>query len=196
LVGKFMWNWSYLEFVMNQSLAKLVPIDGTLQAAILTTNLGVRDKLKTIKTLLNLYLGEKTDAGKAACKVVEKIGDLNDNRNTVAHTYFTPHAKGVEFHVVKASGAISFPNTVWTDSEFQERITKMTDAGEALQQVVRQAMSRWEYKKLVDEGRASPSAYMTALALLAHPATPPLGDPDSQEANPETEPQTPPVEKE
>lgn len=119
LVGQFMWHWAALEAELNRSLRTLLGL-GALEAIVVTANMGVRDKIHTVRTLVNLHGPGDPDWRARANKTIELIAGISEQRNVVAHTFFAPHKKGgVEFLTVKAKGALAVPNVVWGLKTFE-----------------------------------------------------------------------------
>jgi hypothetical protein len=131
LVGDFMWHWSVLEGSLNIALHSLCGLSN-IEGYAITSNMGVRDKIHTVKTMLNMFSGGDPERAKANMKLMEQIAALSTVRNVVAHTGFSGHPKGVMFFVVKAKGQFSVPDTVWTEKDFEERNSKMFAASEEL----------------------------------------------------------------
>ena len=104
------------------------------QTFVLSTNVQLRDKIHICKTLtwLSKDLG---DAEKVTAKaLLNSVRDRTPLRNMMAHDLFWPSSEsdGVEFNVIKAKGELSFPDTVWTISKFEEEIAINNDHGERL----------------------------------------------------------------
>ena len=61
---------------------------------------------------------------------------MADLRNVVAHTAFGPHDSGaVEFLTIKAKGKLTFPEMIWSDTQFHEYCNKMGSLREKLEEV-------------------------------------------------------------
>jgi hypothetical protein len=134
LVGEFMSHWALLENELNRGVHKLCRLSG-LEAAVVTANMGVHDRIHTVRTMLALAHGDE-EAIKANTKLLDKIGALSGHRNTVAHTPFIGRKDGVDFIVIKAKGKFSVPQSVWKPEDFRRRNIEMNDAGNQLREAV------------------------------------------------------------
>jgi hypothetical protein len=134
-----MWHWSVLESALNTALHDLCTVHGVAAFAI-TSNMGVRDKIHTVKTMLHLAHSADAPRVQENNKLLERIARRSVDRNIVAHTSFTGDAKGVTFFVVKAKGEFEIPDTKWTVKDFSDRNEKMLKAADDLRESVRVAM--------------------------------------------------------
>lgn len=126
LVGEFMFGWAHLESVLNRGVGRVLHMDSPLNQAILTANMSVREKLSVLRTALLLPVVKNSDEWVSLNKLMDRISNRADDRNTVAHTVFSPHPKGLIFHPVKAKREFSIPDIVWTAREFSDKRTDMT----------------------------------------------------------------------
>lgn len=189
LVGEFMFNWAHLESMLNRSVGKILHIDSVLNQVMLTANMSVREKLNVLRTALLLPVVKDSDEWKALNKLVDRIGDRNDDRNVVAHTSFGPHSKGVTFYPIKAKREFAVPDLVWTTKEFAEKGEDMTLLTAELSVAVAQNVNRRRRPLNALSGFA-PMTGTRGLGLLGLPLTPLLDETRSEEASPETSPQS------
>lgn len=199
LIGEFMYHWAALERALNSGVAQLLQIDSALDQAILTTNMSVREKLNVLRTRLILSHTKDGPEWKRLNKLIDRIGDRNDDRNIVAHTSFAPHPKGVLFYQIKAKGQFSIPDLVWSESEFDVRMEKMSALKEQLSEAVATARRRRDAKRprnALGGLMGSPMTGTGGQGLLGYLENLPPTDPDSAQTNPETSPQSDPEPRE
>lgn len=183
LVGEFMCSWAVLEHRLNEAIQKLTGVT-LLNGYAVTANMGVRDKIHTVKTLLHLYSGLDEEETAANTKLLEKIAARSADRNLVAHTGFAPHQKGVAFSVIKAKGRFDFPETVWAPADFKRRNTEMALLGSKLKAAVAEtAKRRVSYEAAKIRNALAPNPDTAPLNALYPPASPPLPPPGSPEAS-------------
>ena len=124
LVGRFIQDWSFVEFEINKDIQKLVGLE-SLEGPILTANMQVRDKIFALKTLLHVFAANDADRA-VSVEILKRASDMSAHRNTVAHNMFWRHeGGGVEFSITKAKGKLSFPNVIWSESDFAEKTAAM-----------------------------------------------------------------------
>lgn len=140
LIGRFMDDWSDLEFALNWAVWRLLEMNHLVIASALTVNMGVRDKINLVGTCLNFGLRNAPDLQREAAKLMEKIGDRAGDRNIAAHTSFTSHPRGVEFRQIKAKGRFDAPSLVWTEDDFDQKAIAMADLAERLAPLTTEAL--------------------------------------------------------
>lgn len=189
LVGEFMWHWSLLEASLNSGVHKLCNLT-SLEAHVVTTNMGVRDKIHAVRTMLNLCFLSDPDASKVNNKLMDGIAKLSGDRNLVAHTGFAPPEKGdgVMFLVIKAKGTFQVPDVIWSEADFARKNREMYDLKRRLDATVRTGVARRARR---NTGNIFAQGLMTApppeptegtgllsgLLALGHQALEPLGSP-------------------
>lgn len=167
LVGEFMFHWAALEAVLNRSLRDLLGLKG-VEGIIAQSNMQLRDKIHTFRTLVSLYNGT-SDWAKAADKTIEKMVKLSGDRNVVAHNPFSPHENGgVEFYIYKAKGKFSIPEVVWGIEDFLRKAREMTDLEEEIKTITEQTIARRSVLKAMSAPRNAllPMTNSEHLALL------------------------------
>lgn len=196
LVGEFMQSWSFVENELNRGIAKLAGL-GTLEAVVLRSNMGVRDKIHALKTLLYMFSLEADR--NAAVALLNTAASMSESRNMIAHTMFWAHEKGgVEFAVVKAKGKLDFPRTVWGEAMFKEKFVAMAKLQVAIKSAVNKAA---RIRTMAGGGSAEnpfrnaltmqpPSEGLLGLGALSSLFLPAQDSPGSPTPSPQTEPQT------
>lgn len=190
LIGAFMSDWSELESHLNDAVAALLEIDDLVLATALAVNMGCRDKLNLVRTLLDLEFTSDSERGKAAHKLLNKIGDRNGDRNLVAHTPFISKPNGVLFHVVKAKGKLAIPNVLWTADDFTAKRWEMFALGRELKATVALALETRKSDSPPNALSLVPTGGTHEPRSLGLQMTRPQDVPDSPPATPETEPQS------
>ncbi len=124
LVGQFMAAWAFLETALNDFIRAALRLD-FIQAAIITSNIQVRDKIFICRTAADIA-SESADWKERAHKTFIAISDLSADRNVVAHTMFGPNDfGGVSFLRVKAKGKLSWPTEEWSSALFALKVDDM-----------------------------------------------------------------------
>lgn len=138
LVGRFMSAWAFLESQLNAGIGTLSGLD-SIESAIITANMQVRDKINTLRTLLVLFSLEED--GEAAERLMKKIENMSTDRNTVAHTMFWPQKEGsgVEFSRIKARGKLERRLVVWPAKQFDDKVARMHELQDQLTDAVESA---------------------------------------------------------
>lgn len=203
-VGRFMSAWAFLESELNAGIRTLSGL-GSMESAIITANMQVRDKINALRTLLVLFSLEEDE--KAAERLMTKIGNMSKDRNTVAHTMFWPQEKGsgVEFSRIKARGKLETLSVIWSAKQFDEKVARMHELQHQLKDAVKSA-ARLRQAWLRHTASKHPKPNLSALSGLTIDPTPTEGsrlqglagllslhiqEPlSSQPTTPETAPQT------
>jgi len=199
LVGEFMSSWSFVEYELNRGIQKLAGL-GILEGRIVLTNMGVRDKIHTLKTLLYMY--SPTAERDVAVSLLNTAASMSESRNMIAHTMFWPHeGGGVEFAVTKAKGKLLFPNTVWGKEMFEEKFEAMSKLKRNISSAVQKAdrirsLSKttdknWFWANIYDLTQSPPTEGLGGLMTQGLRALQLQGSPSSPTPNPEAAPQTP-----
>ncbi|MGR9055501.1 hypothetical protein ACU8NH_06235 [Rhizobium leguminosarum] len=122
LVGAFMGFFALLEEGVNKALAEVLDVSN-LPAAIIARNMPFDNKIKTLRTLVSLFIYDK---GKAASfdELARRAKKCSEDRNIVAHTAFRASLKtdGVEFFALSANSTLKFPDIDWSIDTFLEHI--------------------------------------------------------------------------
>lgn len=118
LVGAFMGYFALLEQGIETALGEVVGIKGA-RRAVIGRNMGFDDKIKTLRTLVDLFISDKDAANKfdELARRSRKCGEL---RNIVAHTPFrhSSTSDGVQFFPVSANSKLTFPDMDWSIDHF------------------------------------------------------------------------------
>jgi hypothetical protein len=212
LVGKFMSDWAFLEYELNQGIRRLADL-GTLETVAITANMQVRDKIHALKTLLNLFHPE--DDAADIDSLMTKIGNMAGDRNTLAHTMFYGHEKGVELSMTKAKGKLQATSVIWPTKQFAEKGARMAELSVELRRAVAAAAglrSRWLSHQASTRAKAGnifatggmfnalrppaePMSGLYSLGLLADPNLPLPTRQNSRTASPEKAPRKPRAKK-
>jgi|SRR5579871_1234643 len=131
LVGTFLQRWSWLESAINRAIAKSLDLS-TLQSAVATSNIQLRDKIHILRTIVNMSISDLLGAKTKADKTLRKIGKLASTRNMMAHNGFaaSDDGMGVKFYVTNAKGTFEIPDIVWSIEKFETEcahILRLTD---------------------------------------------------------------------
>ncbi|PWK65895.1 hypothetical protein [Aminobacter sp. AP02] len=122
LVGAFIGYFALLEQGIESALGEVVGVDG-VRRAIIGRNMGFDDKIKTLRTLVDLFITDKVEAKRFddLAKRARKCGEL---RNIVAHTPFrqSSTSDGAEFFPISASSKLEFPDMDWSIDDFLMQI--------------------------------------------------------------------------
>jgi hypothetical protein len=117
-----MGHFALLESGINMAIGEVLDIRG-IRSAIVTRNMGFDEKVKTLRTLVNLFVYDSKLAKRfdEAAKQAQKSSIL---RNVIAHNVFRRSEKtgGVEFFMVKASNKFEVPELDWSIEQFFEQI--------------------------------------------------------------------------
>lgn len=141
LVGEFMWHWSVLESALNVGVHKLCNLT-SLQAYVVTANMGVRDKIHTVRTMLYICHLSDEEGIKANNKLMDRVTAGSTDRNHVAHTAFNGHPEGVSFLVIKAKGKFEVPDSLWTTKDFAAKNSAMMAMANELKAAVANGVDR------------------------------------------------------
>jgi hypothetical protein len=122
LVGAFMGYFALLEEGIGTALGEVLGIKGA-RRAIVTRNMSFDEKIKTLRTLVNFYIVDKTLA-KAFDEVAKRARKCGEQRNIVAHTPFMASSvsDGVQFFPISASSKLEMPDMDWSIDDFLDHI--------------------------------------------------------------------------
>lgn len=199
-VGHFLQEWALMEFRLRNAITKALGLTA-MQGIIVASNAQLRDKLNVLRVSLDYVEHLSPDDIAAYKKLLTRIANYAPTRNMFAHDMFmeTKDGKGVEFYVVKARNTLTIPPTVWTWKKFErERSTvfaftfALTELVEKLKTPSSQGLSSIA-RAFLESAPPSPGPeYVGLLTRLIQSAP----DSSPHQANPETEPQTPPTKPE
>jgi len=162
----YLQSWAVMEGQLNRTVSRALGLD-ILQGIVVTKNIQMRDKLSIAKSLLHLeVIGEPSRS--TYLKVLERVGTLCGDRNTVAHEMFDydDQGDGVRFYATKAKGKLKFPNTRWSIDTFVEKCFELYDINRQLKRL----------DEILNSGKvakawaaAQPNALLGGLGLLGPP---------------------------
>ncbi|MBS4045781.1 MAG: hypothetical protein KG075_05510 [Alphaproteobacteria bacterium] len=199
LVGMFLQEWAFMESRLRSLVGKALGLD-EMQAAILASNMQLRDKIHVARTIIGTtpLQDEKRTAYR---RILQDISDYSPTRNMMAHDVFgeTEDGKGVTFFVVKAKGAFSIPDTVWYFPQFEEAYLKVHSFYEALKEMENALVdvSRMKSRIMAEMLSHSPESELIETGPSNHQSRPLQGAPDyfPDQASDENETQRPPDPK-
>jgi len=118
LVGRFLQVWAAMESELSEAIATAFRLDAA-QAAIVTSNISLRDKIHILRTVVH-SLAITKEAKKEYDDTLVDISDCSRTRNMMAHDAFFPdhHSEGVRFFVIKAKKNLTIPREVWKPTDF------------------------------------------------------------------------------
>lgn len=185
-VGEFMFHWAYLEHGLNSAVQKLLRL-GSMEGAIATANIQVRDKINIVKTAVNHRAAHTMPTWTAdSVKVINRVSTLSEDRNLVAHNFFAPvEARGLHFYKVRAKSGLDFSGVIWSAEDLKRRVREMVSLAHKLSKIVEELEPvRPDTFNGFLQGLGGSQS--NALAGLRGPQTPPLGSPlGSPPATPE-----------
>ena len=132
LVGGFMGFFALLEAGIDSAIGKMLGVDG-IRRAIVGRNMTFDDKIKTIRTLVDVYLPENSDKQEFD-QLALRARKMGQHRNVIAHTPFrgSPKSDGVEFLRVTATSKLEFPEMDWSVDKFIECIDEINQIDNAM----------------------------------------------------------------
>src|ERR1700688_3033788 len=100
LVGQFLQAWSAMELSLRDAIGAALNIEA-IKLQIICSNLGFRDKINILRTLIDVSTWPEDDKVRAKSKL-RKVSNHSGKRNMIAHAPFGPDATktGVEFLTV------------------------------------------------------------------------------------------------
>jgi hypothetical protein len=194
-VGEFLQHWAFMEAELRDTLQKALGLNN-IQGYTLASNIQLRDKISILRTAAYLSVGGDDDERRQNDKTLSAIADYaTANRNMMAHDMFGPaeDGKNVVFFVVKAKGKLVFPNTVWTETDF-ENAHKEIDGFTAFLKELRKKIDRTKVAQALTASPPTGGLLGLTLADLPHHHSPSTPDLDADLANPEIGSGNPPPE--
>ena len=175
-VGLFMHHFSLLESSLNNGVGALLGINGPEQA-IATANMNFYAKIHIVKAAVDLKGGDAEWA-----KDIQQIADFSILRNIVVHNVFGPNANGgIQFLTVKAKGKLSFPETIWSITDFERHFA----TAKSLRFKLDDILSKLEARRKENKGLLGKAMLASLLpAQHSHPTRQPLENQSSQQPNP------------
>ncbi|OWV85001.1 hypothetical protein [Rhizobium sp. R693] len=144
LVGAYMGFFALLEEGVNKALAEVLEVTD-LPAAIIARNMSFDDKIKTLRTLVNLFIYDK-DKAASFDELARRAKKCTEDRNIVAHTAFRRSFKtdGVQFFALSANSKLKFPEIDWSVDVFLKHIDTINEFDNGLR-TLENRMSPAEY---------------------------------------------------
>ena len=145
LVGMYLQRWAIMENTLREVMAQILGT-GAIYTAIIASNMQLRDKIHTLRTLINMS-GILNEAGKKEYDtLLKQIATASSNRNMLAHDLFYPSddGNGVAFFITKAKGKFDVPATVWSIDQFEAEflgIERFTESLERLAMLYEQHLA-------------------------------------------------------
>ncbi|TAU53707.1 hypothetical protein ELI43_13320 [Rhizobium leguminosarum] len=135
LVGAFMGYFALLEAGINSALGEVLEVKG-IRGAIIARNMSFDDKIKTLRTLVDLFIFDKAQA-KNFDDLARRARKFGEIRNVVAHTPFrrSPKSDGVEFFPLSAASTLKFPDMDWPIDEFLRQIDSINETDNGLRSI-------------------------------------------------------------
>jgi predicted O-linked N-acetylglucosamine transferase (SPINDLY family) len=132
LVGAFMGFFALLEEGVNKALAEVLGVSN-LPAAIIARNMSFDDKIKTLRTLVNLFIHDKNKAD-SFDELALRAKKCAEDRNIVAHTAFRRsfETDGVQFFALSANSKLKFPDIDWSIDVFLKHIDTINEIDNGL----------------------------------------------------------------
>ncbi|PDT50467.1 hypothetical protein CO661_02290 [Sinorhizobium fredii] len=132
LVGAFLGYFALLERGVDAALGEVLEVN-SIRGAIVARNMSFDDKIKTLRTLVDRFVTDKTQA-KNFDELAKRARNFGATRNVVAHTPFRRSSKsdGVEFFPLSASSTLEYPEMDWPIDEFLRQIDAITETDNAL----------------------------------------------------------------
>jgi hypothetical protein len=184
-VGRFIYHFALLESAINDAIGKLLGM-GTFEEAIATFNMQFRAKTNILKAIVNLK-GGNADWAKQALKDIEAIVTLSTDRNTAVHTVFGPDGKdAVRFLTVKARDELKYPETIWRDSDFEQKWQQAVDLRVRVEEMVKRLVKGFSLEDLVSDWAKTQALgpatgnYLGRLLLGTPDSQPPTSEESSQ----------------
>ncbi|HXP72674.1 MAG TPA: hypothetical protein VN823_00875 [Stellaceae bacterium] len=142
LVGMFLQRWAIMEGTIRELLATMLNLD-IVSVATISSNMQLRDKIHTVRTLLDSYTVLTPSEKETYDDMCKDILEAAGKRNMLAHDLFYPadDGDGVAFFVIKAKGKFGVPTTVWTIAQFEiefKQVDHFTESLEALTSLIEQ----------------------------------------------------------
>ncbi|MER8473195.1 hypothetical protein NKH23_28060 [Mesorhizobium sp. M1328] len=122
LVGAFMGFFALLESGIGTALGEVLGVNGA-RRAIITRNMAFDEKIKTLRTLVDLFIFDRVLAKKFD-KLAIQARECGVLRNIVAHTSFRASSvsDGVQFFAMSANSKLKVPDMDWSIDIFLSHI--------------------------------------------------------------------------
>ena len=127
LVGRFLHAWASMESSLHEAIGEALVIEAR-RLQILCANMGFRDKLNVLSTLIDVAPNFAVEEKQRIRKRIGELAEpLSGRRNIMVHNPFGPDSsqKGVEFLRVKARGKFETPNEVWDEAHFNGEVASI-----------------------------------------------------------------------
>jgi hypothetical protein len=145
LVGKFLSDWAYMEYKINDAIGKALGLDA-MQEVMVTSNIQFRDKIHILRTAIHHTIIRPVSERDRLKSVLTKISEYSTTRNMMAHTAFVATPLGeVCFFVTKARGEVKMPEETWDIPKFEEAYLTLANYTEEAKTII----SRIETASLV-----------------------------------------------
>ena len=135
LVGAFMGFFALLEQGVDSAMTDVLEIKG-LRGTIVARNMSFDDKIKTLRTLVDIFVSNETEAKKFD-ELARKAKKIGETRNIVAHTPFRRSSKsdGVQFFAYSATSTLKFLEMDWSVDEFLRQIDNINQTDNELRSI-------------------------------------------------------------
>lgn len=188
LIGRFFFEWGYLESRINEAVGALLKLD-QLQSAATCKNMTFKGKVDLLRASIELFTLKppewKAEQSKRLSQLLDYAGKT---RNKLAHDAFIPsrESDGVRFVAVQANSRIEFPKVDWSSDRFEAEYSQIKEYAELIKTLQEEIV--W-YHAASRALKPKPSTLAQVLTGLQFP--PPQGHPDDDHATQETDSQTP-----
>ena len=169
LVGSFMGHFALLEGGINDALAKSLGLKGA-KAAIVCRNMSFDDKIKSLRTLINLVVVD-TVLAKNFEKLSKEAQTCGATRNIAAHTPFraSPTTDGVEFFVIEAKSKLRVTEMDWSVEDFMSKIDNIRQIDNGIR-AIEDTLSPQRFAEALSELRVLPSPLAMMYASVEEPS--------------------------
>jgi hypothetical protein len=151
LLGAFTGHFALLEVGINSAVEEVLEVKGA-RAAIITRNMAIGDKIKTLRTLVDLYIfpSERAEEFSKHALRALKFGEI---RNVMAHTAFRQSSKsdGVEFFTMEANSKLKHPGINWSIDNFLRHIGKINQLDNRLRSIESRMSVKRVAKALIEK---------------------------------------------
>ncbi len=194
LVGKFLFEWAYMETRLREALQKALNLE-QMQAVIVASNIQLRDKIHILRSAVFVSTNLLENDRNHFDQVLKDIANYSPKRNMVAHDAFVQDnsGDGVSFLVIKAKGKLNIPDMDWSIADFEEAYTTISGFAKELIKMSSALDAGALAAALMKKSAGSPIGGLFGLGgtgLLNLPL-PEHQDSDTDPANQKKEPQTP-----
>lgn len=161
LVDAYMGHFALLEQGIDTALGEVIGLAGA-RRAIVARNMGFDDKIKTLRTLVDLFVLVDTEK-KRFDDLAKSARKCGETRNIVAHTPFRRSSKsdGVEFFPISATSKLTFVDMDWSVDEFLKQIDNIQAIDNGLRAVDRQMLLQRVAEALMRTSEAAKPEPMT-----------------------------------